>query len=87
VFPWLNRTTGELVTAESFIAPESCRHLYQHFLANGRILGIACPDGTQLAHTGRDVRRLILEGDEGWRDLVPRVAWAMALRHARLERS
>ncbi|MGA0846728.1 MAG: TonB-dependent receptor, partial [Luteolibacter sp.] len=30
VFPWKNRRTGELVTAENFQAPENCRHLYRH---------------------------------------------------------
>lgn len=87
VFPWRNRRTGELVTAETFIAPENCRHLYQHFLANGRIRGISCHDEAQLAFTGRDVCRMILAGDERWRGLVPRVAWSMAERHAQLRPS
>ena len=41
VFPWQNRRTGELVTAATFRAPENCRHLYQHFVDNGRIQGVA----------------------------------------------
>ena len=83
VFPWKNRKTGELVTASNFLAPENCRHLYQHFVESGRIRGIACGTESLLAYTGRDVRRMILAGDERWRDLVPEVAWAMAERHAR----
>ncbi len=84
VYPWKNRRTGELVTAENFLAPENCRHLYQHFADNGRIRGLACGDESLLAHTGRDVCRMILDGDERWRELVPESAWAMAERHARL---
>ena len=84
VFPWQNRTTGELVTADTFRAPENCRHLYQHFVDNGRIQGVACGDLALLASTGRDVCRMILAGDAQWHALVPEVAWPMAERHARL---
>ena len=62
VFPWKNRKTGELVTAETFMAPENCRHLYQHFVENNRIQGVSCGDETLLAYTGRDVCRMILSG-------------------------
>lgn len=82
VYPWKNRRSGELVTAENFLAPENCRQLYEHFAGNGRIRGLACGDESLLAHTGRDIHRMILRGDENWRDLVPEVAWSMAERHA-----
>jgi hypothetical protein len=84
VYPWKNRRTGELVTAENFIAPENCRHLYQHFVDNDRIRGLACTDEPLLAHTGRDICRMIVDGDETWRGLVPESAWPVAERHARL---
>jgi hypothetical protein len=87
VFPWQNRKSGELVTADTFLAPENCRHLYQHFVGNGRIRGIACDDESMLAFTGRDVSRMILVGEERWRGLVPEVAWTMAERHAQLRPS
>ena len=87
VFPWKNRRTGELVTAETFKAPENCVHLYQHFVGNGRIHGIPHADEPLLDSTGRDVCRMILAGDERWREFVPEVAWAMAGRHARLHAS
>lgn len=85
VFPWKNRRTGELVTVENFRAPDDCVHLYQHFLDNRRILGLDCDDDELLMHTGRDVCRMIVRGDERWRKLVPDVAWAMAERHARMK--
>jgi hypothetical protein len=84
VFPWKNRRTGELVTAANFRAPAESAHLYQHFLANGRILGIPCDDAEILAFTGRDVCRMIGSGDASWHKLVPEVAWKMAERHAGL---
>ena len=87
VFPWKNRRTGELVTAETFKAPENCVHLYQHFVGNGRIHGIPHADEPLLGSTGRDVCRMILAGDERWREFVPETVWAMAERHARLHAS
>lgn len=86
VFPWKNRRTGELVTVENFRAPADCRHLYQHFLDNRRIIGMGCEDDEILLHTGRDVFRMIAAGDERWRNLVPPEAWIMAQRHAQLNR-
>ncbi|MEX1048641.1 MAG: TonB-dependent receptor [Akkermansiaceae bacterium] len=86
VFPWKNRKTGELVTAGSFRAPEDSVHLYRHFLANGRIVGVPYEDDQLLSYTGRDVCRMIHGGDEEWHELVPEVAWTMARRHAQLMR-
>lgn len=84
VFPWKNRRNGDLVTAETFMSPADCVHLYRHFLANGRIQGIPCEDNQDLVFTGRDVCRMILANDAHWRELVPEVAWTMAERHAKL---
>ena len=84
VFPWKNRRSGELVTAETFHAPDDSVHLYRHFLANARILGIPCEDDEILSHTGRDVCRMIRSGDARWQQFVPEGAWTMAERHARL---
>ncbi len=85
VFPWKNRKTGELVTAQTFQPPADSVHLYRHFLANGRILDVPFNDDKMLSSTGRDVCRMILAHDERWRDLVPEVAWTMAERHAQLQ--
>lgn len=86
VFPWKNRKTGEMVTAENFSAPEDSVNLYRHFLVNGRIRSVPCGDEEILAYTGRDVCRMINDGDEKWKELVPEVAWTMAKRHAGLRK-
>jgi hypothetical protein len=85
VFPWKNRKTGELVTAENFHPPENSKHLYRHFVENGRIRGIPCDNESLLAHTGRDVCRMILANDPHWRELVPENAWAIAERQAKMQ--
>jgi hypothetical protein len=84
VFPWKNRKTGELVTAETFQAPPESKHLYAHFLANDRIHSIPYADDQTLSYTGRDVCRMICANDDTWQDFVPEVAWPMARRHAAL---
>ena len=84
VFPWKNRRNGELVTADSFRAPDDCVHLYRHFIENNRILPIPCEDDFILSYTGRDVCRMIHAEDANWRKLVPEVAWTMAERHAEI---
>lgn len=82
VVPWKNRRSGELVTAETFMPPAGTVHLYQHFLENGLIHSVQCPEPDLLAHTGRDVRRMIEAGDERWRGFVPVEAQPMAERNA-----
>jgi hypothetical protein len=87
VFPWKNRKSGEVVTADSFKAPDESVHLYRHFLANKRIQPIDYQAEKLLSSTGRDVCRMIINGDEAWKNLVPKVAWKMARRHAKLHSS
>jgi hypothetical protein len=82
VFPWANRKTGEFVTADTFRAPENAVHLYRHFFENGQIQAVEVGDPELLAYTGRDVCRMLIEGEETWRSLVPEEAWAMAEKHA-----
>ncbi|MEY5019491.1 MAG: hypothetical protein RLZ22_579 [Verrucomicrobiota bacterium] len=84
VFPWKNRKTGELVTAENFHAPENCKHLYEHFVENGRIRAIPCESDALLDFTSRDVSRMILKDDPQWRELVPKKAWDIARRQANM---
>lgn len=79
VYPWGNRSSGELVTAENFKTPENLEHLYMHFRGNGMIHSIACGDKDLLRYTGRDIQRMIAEGDEKWKTLVPKQAHMAAL--------
>jgi len=85
VFPWTNRVSGEVVTVDSFRAPPDSLHLYRHFVENRRIVTIDTPPEEIPTLTGRDVCRMILDGDESWRTYVPEQAWKMAERHAKLE--
>ncbi|BCU78344.1 TonB-dependent receptor [Luteolibacter sp. LG18] len=86
VFPWSNLRNGELVTAETFIAPEGEKHLYRHFLENGMIRSVPCKDEKLLQYTGRDIQQMIETGDETWIDYVPEEARAIAARRGNISR-
>jgi len=79
VYPWGNRKSGELVTAQNFRTSENLEHLYKHFRKNGMIHSIPCGDKELLRYTGRDIQRMIAEGDETWKNLVPEQAHRSAL--------
>jgi hypothetical protein len=74
VYPWKNRKTGELVNTEVFRVQENLKYLYLYFKENNMIKGLDCSDENLLTYTGRDIKKLIKEGDERWRDLVPKIA-------------
>jgi hypothetical protein len=74
VYPWRNRKTGEVVTADSFHAPENAAHLYRHFMTNGLIHSTPYRDLDLLKYTSRDIQRLIRDGDPEWKQYVPEVA-------------
>ncbi len=74
VYPWKNRKTGEVVTAEVFETDENLRHLYLYFRANGMIQDVGCSDESLLDFTSRDINKMIESGDEEWKKMVPQVA-------------
>ena len=79
VYPWKNRKSGELVTANNFEAPENLRHLYSHLYENGLIHPVQVIDEDLLRYTARDITRMIQQGDERWKDYVPEEAYKAAL--------
>ena len=78
VYPWENRSSNELVTAENFKVSKHLEHLYQYFRGNGKIHSIPCGDASLLKYTGRDVQRMIASGDAKWKTLVPEQAYHSA---------
>lgn len=80
VYPWRNRSGGELVTADNFRAPNGFVHLYRHFLENGMISDIGCGDESLLKKTGREILASA-ENDDDWEDWVPEEARALVRSH------
>lgn len=79
VYPWKNRKTNEMVTADNFRAPDHVKYLYAHLYHNGFIHPVECESEEHLRYTARDITRMIEAGDERWREYVPEVAHRSAL--------
>lgn len=79
VYPWKNRKTNEMVTADNFRAPENLQHLYAHLYGNGFIHPVKCLNEDSLRYTARDITRMIEQGDDHWKYYVPEVAHRSAL--------
>ena len=78
VTPWVNRSTGEFVTAGSYHAPEKYHYLYRHLQADGDIIEVPYFNQKLLFKTPRDIVRMIQDGNEEWREYVPEAAYRMA---------
>ena len=78
VTPWINRRTGEFVTAGTYVAPEKYQHLYKHLLENGDIISVPYFNQKLLFRTPRDIVHMINDGDECWKEYVPQEAYRMA---------
>jgi hypothetical protein len=79
VYPWRNRKDGELVTADNFTAPEGTRHLYRHFMENGKIRSVSVGDESLMRYTGRDIQKMISSGNPDWKNWVPEEAHKAAM--------
>lgn len=72
VYPVLDRESGQLRTAQRAQVPDHLRSLYEYLVENHRVLSIAGNANRDLLDFWTtDVRRMILEGDERWKKLVP----------------
>ena len=72
--PWINRTTGEFVTAGTYKAPEKYHYLYRHLRETGCIIEVPYFNQKLLFQTPRDIVRMIKTGDEHWSEYVPETA-------------
>lgn len=77
VTPWINRTTGEFVTAGTYRAPEQYHYLYKHLCANGNVVEVPYFNEKLLFRTPRDIIRMINENNEEWKEFVPQEAYRM----------
>lgn len=82
VYPWHNAKSMELVTAESFKAPDNWGHFYQHLLENKRIRPVGVGDPSLLANTSRKILKMIEDGDKDWQNWVPPEAHEMVRRRS-----
>ncbi|OCA03125.1 nicotinate-nucleotide adenylyltransferase [Akkermansia glycaniphila] len=79
VTPWINRSSGEFVTASNFRPPSSYKYLYQHLLENGLIVDVPYFNEKLLLQTPRDIQKMIADNNPAWKEYVPREAYRAAL--------
>lgn len=77
VTPWINRKTGEFVTASTYKAPEKYHYLYRHLCAQGDIVDVPYFNQKLLFQTPRDIIKMIQADDPQWKEYVPREAYRM----------
>jgi hypothetical protein len=85
VTPWINRTTGEFVTAGTYKAPEKYYYLYRHLRETGCIIEVPYFNQKLLFQTPRDIVRMIIAGDSQWQEYVPASA-ARLVEHIKEDR-
>jgi len=71
VYPYLNRTTGELMTVENLDLPPDRKPLYDFAVRAGRIVGLTNHNPDCLAIDSRAVLKMIAAGDLAWETMVP----------------
>lgn len=78
VTPWINRKTGEFVTAGTYRVPEAYHYLYRHLRESGNVIEVPYFNQKLLFQTPRDIIRMIQSGDDQWKEYVPEAAYRMA---------
>ncbi len=71
VYPWLNPTTNQVVTAENMEVASNLRHLYAHLLENKCIEPIHSHNVEYLPIYSREVLARLQAGDLSWEKMVP----------------
>jgi hypothetical protein len=71
VYPWLDPSTGEVITAENLQVAPNLQNLYAHLLENHCIESITKHNAEYLPLFSRDVLAKIQNGDSSWEGMVP----------------
>lgn len=82
-YPYLDPTTGSMITAGNLRVAPHLRHLYQYLVENRLIESIRDYDDACLPIHGRDVVDRIRSGDTSWQGFVP-AAIAELIKRRRL---
>jgi hypothetical protein len=72
-YPMYDRESGEFRTAAEAQIPAQLRHLLDFLLTNEKIVSLPCRLAPEvLQHWTTDIRQMMNEGNEQWKQLVPR---------------
>ncbi len=71
LYPLKDPETGELTTSENLKVHPRMKELYKFFKYNGKLKDLEDYDSDILHIFSREVLRMIENGEEGWKDMVP----------------
>ncbi|ARN79053.1 nicotinate-nucleotide adenylyltransferase [Nonlabens spongiae] len=71
LYPLKDPETGELTTSENLKVHPRMKELYKFFKYNGKLKDLEDYDSEILHIFSREVLRMIENGEEGWKDMVP----------------
>ncbi|HEY3787562.1 MAG TPA: hypothetical protein VGL71_01850 [Urbifossiella sp.] len=71
VYPYLNKTTGELITVANLELPPDRKPLYDFAVRAGLIVELSNHNADCLTIDSREVLRMIAAGEEAWENMVP----------------
>lgn len=71
LYPMLDQETGELTNSENLKVHPRMKELYKFFKYNGRVIDIEDYNEEVMHIFSREVLRMIADGEEGWREMLP----------------
>ncbi|HHC79953.1 MAG TPA: TonB-dependent receptor [Flavobacteriia bacterium] len=72
LYPLKDHKTGEFITSENLKVHPRMKELYKFFKYNGKMLDIQDYDPEILDILSRTVFKMIINGEEGWEDMLPK---------------
>lgn len=71
MYPYKDQKSGEFITSENLKVHPRMKELYKFFKHNGKLIDIKDFDRESLDIFSRTVLRMIMEGEEGWEEMLP----------------
>lgn len=71
MYPYKDEKSGEFITSENLKVHPRMKELYKFFKNNGKLIDIEGFDKDSLHIFSRTVLRMIMEGEEGWEEMLP----------------
>ncbi|MDB0026338.1 TonB-dependent receptor, partial [Polaribacter sp.] len=72
MYPYHDQETGEYINSENLKVPPRMKELYKFFNNNGKLVNIDDFDAEILDIFSRTVLKMIVKGDDGWEQMLPK---------------
>lgn len=81
LYPLKDRETGEITTSENLKVHPRMKELYKFFKYNGKVVDIEEYNPEILDIYSREVLQMIVDGDEGWEEMLPKTTAEMIKKY------